>query len=442
MTLNGYVVRGSFVSALGGLLFGYDIAAISGTTSQLTQVFGLSKPELGLTMSSALAGTVIGAMLAGIPAERLGRRDSLRVLAVFYLIAALGEAFVAKWDLLIALRMLGGLGIGGFSVITPMYIAEISPPEWRGRLVGLFQINIVVGLLVGYLSNFLITCASLGSVEWHWKLGVIALPAAVLFVMLFAIGRSPRWLAARNRLDEARRELRLAGVSDVEAELRDIVSSIHLRRETSSESVLGRRYRKPLFLALGVAIFNQLSGNSAVLFYLNDIFASAGFNSVSASAQAIYVGITEVVATLLAMAVIDKLGRIKLLLVGAVGMTVCLAAIAFIFQTGAHTNFLLPALVIFIVSFAISQGSVVWVYLGEIFPNKVRASGQSLASGVNWISNVLVTFSFPILAAHYRARCFYFFSAMMALQFVLVLLFFPETKGLSLEGLQRRLGIK
>lgn len=441
MKLNSYLVRSTLVGALGGLLFGFDTAVISGTTHQLTLMYHLSSLQLGFTVSSALIGTVVGSMLAGIPGQRIGRRDSLRIMAVLYVVSALGSALAWNWDVLLAFRVIGGLGIGGSSVLGPMYIAEIAPAQWRGRLVGTFQINIVVGILLAYISNFFIATFHLGMLEWRWQLGIAGLPAALFLIMLMTIGRSPRWLATQDRIHEAREALRLTGTPNVEEELQDIVASIHLDRQTRDQPLFVRKYRLPIFLAVTVGMFNQLSGINAILYYLNDIFAQAGFTSLSGDVQAIYVGLANLVATLAAIAVIDKLGRKTLLLIGAVGMVVCLTTVAVIFQGHGHGAYLLPLLVLYIVAFAISQGAVVWVYIAEVFPTNIRAKGQSLGTSASWVTNALISGIFPVLAVHFAALPFYFFAGMMALQFFIVLFIYPETKGLSLEQMQRKMGI-
>lgn len=441
MRLNSYLIRSTLVGALGGLLFGFDTAVISGTTHQLTLVYALSSSQLGFTVSSALIGTVIGAMLAGIPGQRIGRRDSLRIMAALYIISAAGCAMAWNWYALLFFRVIGGLGIGGSSVLGPMYIAEIAPAQWRGRLVGMFQINIVVGILLAYMSNFLIATFHLGLREWRWQLGVAGIPAVLFLVMLLTIGRSPRWLVTQNRIDEAREALHLAGTPNSEEELQDIIASIHLDRQVKDEPLFSRKYRLPIFLAVSIGMFSQLSGINAILYYLNDIFAQAGFNSLSSDLQAVYVGLANLAATLVAMTLIDKLGRKTLLLVGGVGMTICLTTVAVIFQTHGHRQYLLPLLILYIISFAISQGAVVWVYLGEVFPTRVRAKGLSLGSSSNWVTNAIISGIFPVLAVHYASLPFYFFAAMMVVEFFLVLFIYPETKGLSLEEMQRKMGI-
>jgi sugar porter (SP) family MFS transporter len=439
MKLNSVLLKSAIVAALGGLLFGFDTAVISGTTGALSQVYGLSSKSLGLTVSIAIWGTVVGAMLAGFPGERFGRRDSLRGLAVFYLVSALGCAMAWSWSSLVVFRFIGGLGIGGSSVLAPMYIAEISPAKWRGRLVGLFQFNVVFGILLAYFSNYLISLAHLGAVEWRWDLGVAAFPAALFFVMLFTIPRSPRWLVKKGRVDEARTVLRMTGDENYEHDLQEIVESIDVEQKHAAEKLFTRKYAFPIFLAVSIGMFNQLSGINAILYYLNDIFAHAGFSRVSGNLQAVAIGATNLAFTMIAMSVIDKLGRKTLLLVGSVGTAICLAGVSAIFFTHSHESLLVWLLVGYIAFFAFSQGAVIWVYLSEVFPNSVRAKGQSLGSFSHWFMNALISAIFPLMAASSGAYPFVFFSVMMVLQFFVVLFVYPETKGLTLEEMQKEL---
>lgn len=325
-------------------------------------------------------------------------------------------------------------------------IAELAPAHLRGRLVGTFQINIVIGILLAYLSNFLIGMAHFGVNEWRWEFGVAALPAAVFLALLFSIPRSARWLTTQSRFDEAREVLEIMGSPDSEAELRDIRESLHLELSHMRASLFERlhgslRYRKPILLAIAIGAFNQLSGINAILYYLNDIFAAAGFSRTSANVQAVAIGLMNLAATFLGMALIDRLGRKRLLLLGAVGTAVCLSTVAAIFFSHRHQNLLLPALVAYIAFFAISQGAVIWVYISEIFPTRVRGKGQSLGSGTHWIMNAILSYVFPVIAMRSGAYPFLFFAAMMAVQFVVVWVYFPETKQVSLEELQRRLKI-
>jgi len=440
--MNTNLAKATAVGALGGLLFGFDTAVISGTTHSLTLAYGLSPKDLGVTVAMALVGTIIGAMTAGIPGQKWGGRETLRVLAVFYVISALGCAFAWSWDALLAARFVGGLGIGGSSVLGPVYIAELAPAKTRGRLVGTFQINIVIGILLAYFSNYVIGRMGLGAAEWRWQLGIAAVPAAFFLVLLFGIPPSSRWLVTQKRVDEARTVLQMMGAENPEGELREIVDSIHLERLQTSEPLFSWKYRFPLFLAITIGMFNQLSGINAILYYLNDIFAAAGYSKMSGDLQAVAVGGMNLAATLLGMSVIDKLGRKTLLLIGSVGTAACLFGVSWVFFTNSHQSYLLVFLVAYIAFFAISQGAVIWVYISEVFPNRVRAKGQSVGSSSHWIMNAIIAYTFPQLAKSSGAYPFVFFGAMMVLQFFVVLLFYPETKGYSLEGMQHRLGIE
>ncbi len=439
MKLNATLLKSTVVAALGGLLFGFDTAVISGTTSALTQSYHLSPFLLGVTVFSALFGTVVGAMLAGFPGERFGRRDSLRVMAVLYLISGLGCAVAWNWHALVVFRFIGGLGVGGSSVLGPMYIAEIAPAKWRGRLVGFFQFNVVFGILVAYFSNYVISLQHVGATEWRWELGITALPAALFFVMLFTIPRSPRWLVKKGRVDEARTVLRTTGDEDYEHDLQEIVASINVEQSQATEKLFTRKYAFPIFLAVSIGMFNQLSGINVILYYLNQIFDYAGFSKVSGNLQAVAIGATNLLFTMIAMSVIDRLGRKTLLLVGSVGTALCLAGVSIIFFTGQHQNLLVWLLVAYIAFFAFSQGAVIWVYLSEVFPNSVRAQGQSLGSFSHWFMNAGISLIFPVVAHASGAYPFVFFSVMMVVQFFVVWLFYPETKGLSLEEMQKKL---
>jgi sugar porter (SP) family MFS transporter len=441
MKLNSYLIKSTVVAALGGLLFGFDTAVIAGTTRALTDAYQLTPSSLGLTVASALIGTILGAMFAGVLGDRYGRRQGLSVMAVLYLVSAIGCAIAWDWHSLVFFRFVGGLGIGGSSVIGPMYIAEISPARWRGRLVGFFQFNIVFGILLAYFSNYLIGSAGFGAAEWRWKLGVSGIPALFFLLMLFAIPQSPRWLVKRRRVDEARDVLRTIGEEDYERELKEIVESIDAEHGHAEEPLFSWKYRVPVFLAVSIGMFNQLSGINAILYYLNDIFERAGFSKVSGDLQAVAIGFTNLAATIIAMTVIDRIGRKAMLLVGAVGTSVCLGGVAWIFSTARNEHLLVWLLVGFIAFFAFSQGAVIWVYLGEVFPNRVRAKGQSLGSFTHWFMNALISWTFPTMAAASGSAPFVFFSVMTVVQFFVVLFTYPETKNVSLEQMQKKLGI-
>ncbi len=437
--LNPYVLRSAAVAALGGLLFGFDTAVIAGTTRALTQEYALSPTTLGFTVSSALWGTVLGSVIAGPPSDRYGRRGCLRALGILYILSAVGCAFAWSWYSLLFFRVLGGLAIGGSSVIGPMYIAEIAPAAKRGRLVGFFQFNVVFGILLAYFSNYLVAQAGFGAAEWRWKFGVAAFPAAAFFLALFGIPQSPRWLVKAGRLAEARDVLVKIGEPDADSELREIEETIGFEGRARNEALFQRRHRKPIFLAITIGMFNQLAGINAILYYLNDIFERAGFGKLSSDVQAVAVGLTNLIFTILAMSVIDKVGRKKLLLTGAVGTGVCLAGVATIFATGQHGDYLVWLLMAYIAFFAFSQGAVIWVYISEVFPNQVRAKGQGLGSFTHWIMNAVISAVFPVMAMSSGAAPFVFFACMMAVQFGVVWLWYPETKGISLEALEKRL---
>ena len=436
------LVRSAAVAALGSFLFGFDTAVISGATEALRQQFALGSQGLGLTVASALVGTIVGSLAVSAPLERRGRRPVLLVLAVLYVVSALGCGLAWNWPSLVAFRLLGGLAIGGSSVAAPMYIAEISPAALRGRLVALSQLNIVIGILAAYLSNSLVELALGGTdtAAWRLMLGLPAVPAAIFYALAVGIPESPRWLLARGRGVEAEAVLRRVGAAEPRAEAAEIAASLATESAAASEPFLTRKYRTPILLALMVATFNQVSGINALIYYTADIFAMAGAGRASALWQSVIIGVTNLVFTLLAMTVIDRVGRRRLLLVGSVGLAACLFAAAWAFERKVG-GVLLASLIGYIACFAFSQGAVIWVYLAEIFPNRVRARGQALGSFTHWFWAAAVSWSFPIVAEATGGLAFAVFGVMMVLQFVLVLLFLPETKGVSLEEIQKRLGI-
>src|SRR5438270_381420 len=438
MKLNSTLLKSTAVAALGGLLFGFDTVVISGAVQALEGLYHLTPVWKGFTVAAALIGTVIGSMFAGIPGDRLGRRASLRWMAILYVVSAAGCAFAWNWSSLVSFRFIGGLGIGGSSVLGPMYIAEIAPPKWRGRLVGVFQFNVVCGILLAYFSNYVIGTMGFGDAEWRWNLGISAVPALLFLVMLLGIPESPRWLVKKGRTSAAGEVLRLTGEENPEQELKEIVDSIDAEHVTS-DALFTAKYRVPIFLAVTIGMFNQLTGINAILYYLNSIFAYAGFSKVSGDLQAVAVGATNLIFTVIAMSVIDKLGRKTLLLVGSVGTCVCLAGVATIFLTNRHEDLLVWMLIGFIAFFAFSQGAVIWVYLSEVFPNLVRAKGQSLGSFTHWIMNAMISAVFPGLAAMSRPAPFAVFAAITVVQFFVVLFVFPETAGVTLEDMQKKI---
>jgi SP family arabinose:H+ symporter-like MFS transporter len=440
MRPNLNLMKATLTGALGGLLFGFDTVVISGIIDAVVKLYGLSDYGKGWTVAIALIGTVVGSFSAGVVGHKLGSRETLRLTAVLYIVSALGSALAWNWPSLMVFRFIGGLGIGASSVLGPVYIAELAPAKWRGRLVGAFQFNVVFGILVAYTSNYLIRLLHLGATEWRWQVGVAALPALGFLVLLFGIPRSPRWSASRDRIDEALQVLKLMGEPEPEAELADIRKALAEEHATAHEPVFRWKYRYPLFLAITIGAFNQLAGINAILYYLNDIFQAAGFSQLSGDQQAIAIGFTNLIFTMIGMSMIDKLGRKTLLLIGAAGTASCLAGVAWIYRSNAHQGMLVWLLIGYIAFFAMSQGAVIWVYIGEVFPNAVRSKGQGVGNASHWTMNTIIALTFPWVASHMgQSVPFVFFSVMTVVQFLTVLFSYPETKGQTLEALQRKL---
>ncbi|HEY3706809.1 MAG TPA: sugar porter family MFS transporter [Terracidiphilus sp.] len=440
MRPNLNLIKATLTGALGGLLFGFDTVVIAGAIDALVNLYHLSPQYKGFTVSIGLVGTVIGALAAGQIGQRLGSRETLRITAILYVISAAGCAFAWNWDSFLLFRFIGGLGIGASSVLGPVYIAELSPAKLRGRFVALFQFNVVFGIMLAYMSNYFIRTLQLGATEWRWQVGVAGIPAVGFLILLFGIPRSPRWSASRNRIDEALQVLRLMGDPNPEAELADIRAALSEEHATAHERVFQSKYRFPLFLAISIGAFNQLAGINAILYYINDIFAYAGYTTLSGDQKAIAIGATNVVFTMVAMTVIDKLGRKILLLVGAAGMATCLGGVAWIFSSHAHQGMLVWILITYMAFFAFSQGAVIWVYIGEVFPTSVRSKGQGVGSASHWFMNAAIAMAFPVIVNSISpASPFMFFSVMTVVQFFTVLFFYPETKGQTLEDLQRKL---
>ena len=443
--MNATLFRCSIIAALGGLLFGFDTAVISGTTDHLRAVFDLGGSGLGFTVASALIGTILGALFAGYPADRIGRRDSLIWIAVLYFVSAVGSAVAWDWYSFLAFRWLGGLAVGASSVVAPMYIAEISPARLRGRLVAITQFNIVLGILLAYLSNYGIAMLEYGEIEWRVMFGVEALPAAVFLVLMFATPRSPRWLVAQGHSGDAAQVLVMVGAKHVRRELAEIEASLARSAAGGDEALLQPKYKRSVQLAVAIATFNQLSGINALMYYAPHIFRMAGAGSESSLAQSVIVGCTNLVFTMAALLVIDRFGRRNLMIAGSIGYIVSLAATAAAFYRYG-TDFsafggmvVLVSLMVFIASHAFGQGAVIWVYLSEIFPNRVRAKGQALGSFTHWAFAAAISWTFPVIAEISGGHAFSFYSSMMVLQLIWVLKVMPETKGIPLEEIQKRL---
>jgi sugar porter (SP) family MFS transporter len=440
MRPNLHLIKATLTGALGGLLFGFDTVVIAGAIDALVRLYGLSPEGKGLTVAIGLVGTVVGALGAGVVGQRLGGREALRITAILYVISAAGCGLAWDWPSFMVFRFVGGLGIGASSVLGPVYIAELAPAKWRGRLVGTFQFNVVFGIVLAYVSNYAIRTLHLGATEWRWQVGVAALPAVAFLALLFGIPRSPRWSASHDRNDDALAVLKMMGEPNPQAELDDIREALKQEHATAHERVFQWKYRYPLFLAISIGAFNQLAGINSILYYVNSIFASAGFSQISSDQQAIALGFTNLVFTMVGMSVIDKLGRKTMLLIGAAGTAGCLAGVAWLFKTHSHPGALVWVLVTYIAFFSVSQGAVIWVYIGEVFPNSVRSKGQGVGSASHWFMNAAIQMAFPVVVHSMNTETpFVFFAAMTAVQFVVVLFAYPETKGQTLEALQRKL---
>ena len=440
MRPNVNLMKATLTGALGGLLFGFDTVVIAGAIDALVRLYGLSPQNKGLTVAIGLVGTVIGALGAGQAGQKLGGRETLRITAILYVISALGCGLAWNWHSFLVFRFIGGLGIGASSVLGPVYIAELAPAKWRGRLVALFQFNVVFGIMLAYMSNYTIRLMHLGATEWRWQVGIAGIPAVGFLILLFGIPRSPRWSASKDRIDEALAVLKMMGDPDPEAELADIRAALQQEHASAHERVFQWKYRYPLFLAISIGAFNQLAGINAILYYINNIFGAAGYSQISSDQQAIVIGATNFVFTLIGMSLIDKLGRKTLLLIGAAGTASCLAGVAWVFATNSHQSSLLWLLVVYIAFFAVSQGAVIWVYIGEVFPTSVRSKGQGVGSASHWFMNTIIQLEFPVIVNFMStATPFVFFSIMTAVQFLTVLFVYPETKGQTLEALQRKL---
>lgn len=449
------LVISATVAALGSFLFGFDTAVISGTTKALRAAFGLSDSLLGFTVSSALLGTMVGALLVGRPTDWWGRRKVLALLAVVFLVSAVGCAGAWNWYALLFFRWLGGVAVGAASVVCPMYITEIAPAKRRGVLVAVSQLNIVLGILLAYLSNYVVArwVGAENPDIWRWMFGVMILPSLLFMATAMWLPESPRWLVKQGRPEEAEAVLTRFGHEAPAAELAEIASSLRLELGGHQQSLFQKKYLKPLLLVCMIAAFNQLDGINAVIYYTADIFRMAGADSTSALMQSVIVGLTNLVMTIVAMFLIDRVGRKALLLVGSVTFVLFHALAAWCFATHAQGWIVIVAMMGVVGSHAYSQGAVVWVIINELLPNAVRASGSAAACTLMWVLCAGISWTFPMVAGEPGKTppvfggvepitlAFGFFALMMVLQFFVVLKFLPETKGISLEALQKQLGV-
>ncbi|MBT32770.1 MAG: MFS transporter [Thalassobius sp.] len=433
---NQKVLLWSVAVALGGFLFGFDTAVISGAEKTIQQVWQLTAFEHGLTVSIALIGTVIGAMFGGIPSDKLGRRKTLFWIAFFYLISAVGSALAFDWYSFLGFRFLGGLGVGASSVTAPMYISEISPANNRGKLVALFQFNIVFGILIAYFSNYLIGSGANGA--WRWMLGIESFPALAFLISLLFVPESPRWLIVKKgMIDSAKKTLQIIDAETADTQLQAILDCHHRDMHSQEDRFFSRKYSFPIMLAVLFATFNQVSGINAIIYYAPRIFEMTGLGTDSALLSTAGIGAVNFVFTLIGLNLIDRYGRKKLMYVGSVGLIITLGLVAHAFYTETFGIAVPIYLFAFIAFFAFSQGAVIWVFISEIFPNQVRAHGQSLGSFTHWFFAALIAFTFPYIADTLGgANTFLIFSFMMVLQLLFVWKLMPETKGKSLEELE------
>lgn len=459
----GAIFFWSITVALGGFLFGFDTAVISGAEQAIERIWSLSPTEHGLAIAIALYGTVIGAMFGGVPADRFGRKRALFWIGLFYLISAIGSALAPELYSFMFFRFLGGLGVGASSVVAPMYISEIAPADRRGRLVALFQFNIVLGIVIAYVSNYFV--AGIGENAWRWMLGIEAVPALVFALMVTTVPRSPRWLFLhQNDAEGAKEVLTRIDSTKVEermADMNDYLSQ-NQNQHVSLRYFFSRMFRWPIMLAFLIAFFNQMAGINAIIYYAPRIFELTGVATENALLSATLIGLVNLVFTMLGLALIDLIGRRTLMLIGSVGLIVTLGLVANAFlsapvdlSTVADLDALMASLsassaeniraaydgviwylCAFIAFFAMSQGAVIWVFISEIFPNEARGLGQSFGSFTHWIMAAIVTNVFPIaLSSLGGGPIFAFFAGMMVLQLLYVIFMMPETKGKTLEQL-------
>lgn len=433
------VLLWSIVIALGGFLFGFDTAVISGAERSIQQFWNLGTFQHGFTVSIALIGTVIGALLGAIPADRLGRKKTLYGIAILYLISSLGTALAGTWPIFLVFRFMGGFGVGASSVTAPIYISEISPAAGRGKLVGLFQFNVVLGIVVSYLSNYLI--GRTGNHSWRLMLGIQAVPSALFLALLPFVPESPRWLIMKKgKIQEARKIMALINPDTADQVIGDIVQTNKEEKEVLQKaSLFSRRFRTPVMLAMLFAIFNQVSGINAIIYYAPRIFDMTGLGAGSSLLSTAGLGAINFIFTLLAMNFIDRMGRRTLMLIGSFGLIVTLALVSYSFYS-ANFRAVPIFLFVYIAFFAFSQGAVIWVFISEIFPNQVRAKGQTLGSTTHWVMAAIIAFTFPYLAEKVGGgNTFLFFCLMMFIQLLFVWKLMPETKGRSLEQIEHTL---
>jgi SP family arabinose:H+ symporter-like MFS transporter len=441
--MNGRIFFWSLTSALAGFLFGFDTVVISGAEKTIQALWGLTPGVHGIAMASALYGTVVGSLLGGWPADRFGRKATLLWIGVLYFVGAVGSGLAPNVQVFIAARVIGGLGIGISTVVAPMYISEIAPPKQRGRLAGMFQFNIVFGILIAFVSNALL--AGIGEHAWRWMLGVAAFPSVIYALFCLGLPESPRWLLSRKGNREAALDV-LGKIEpdhtreEISAEA-DEIAAAAATEQASAGHFWTKRLQRPILLAFLIAFFNQLSGINAILYFAPRIFELTGLATKAALLQSIGIGLTNLIFTFVGLWLIDRLGRRTLLYIGSFGYISSLGLVAWAFFT-RHYSIVPACIFAFIAAHAIGQGAVIWVFISEICPNRHRAEGQTLGSFTHWIFAAALTTFFPkMVAAFPPGYVFLFFTGMMVLQLIWVKTMVPETKGVPLEQIQRQLGL-
>ena len=433
--VKGYMFYIAFVASLGGLLFGFDTAVISGAEKAIQAIYNLSDFAHGFTIAIALIGTIIGALFCGAPADRYGRHRTLLVIALLYFVSAIGTASIINWYSFMFFRLMGGLAVGASSVVGPMYIAEISPSNWRGRFVAFFQFNIVLGIVLAYVSNY---CVSGIPNDWQWMLAMLAFPALLFAALLPTIPESPRWLVKQDLSYNAKKVLLRIGEQDVDREIYEIKESLS-DTGLKGENLFQKKYFIPLLIAFLISTFNQLSGINAILYYAPRIFEMSGVFHEGALMQSIIIGLTNLTFTMLGMVIIDKLGRKKLIYIGSIGMFISLSLVAYGFYAAKFEGYyMLLCLMGFIAFFAVSLGATIWVVISEVFPNSVRAKGQVFGSMTHWVWAALLSWFFPMFLSIGGTYIFGFF-ALAVLGSFFFALWMPDTKNKSLEQIQKEL---
>ena len=433
----------TFVAALGGLLFGYDTAVINGALPFFTEYFQLTPSMQGWAVSSALIGCILGAFFIGKLGDQFGRRNMLRIMALFFLVSALGSGLANSLNAFVIYRLLGGIAIGGASVLSPMYITEIAPPKYRGRLTITFQLSIVLGILVAFFADYLLL--DIGKNNWRWMFASESIPALLFLILLFFVSRSPRWLIAKERHDEAIFVLKSVGnEEDVQVTYNEIKESIKADTIDASKTLWRKPYFKLVVIGILVGMFNQFTGINIVMYYATDIFRMAGFSTESAIGQTVLIGLTNLIFTLIAMQLIDKIGRKRLLLIGSIGMTLFLGIFTFFFLKAEMSVVLVVCLIGFVAFFAASQGAVIWVLFSEMFPNNIRSRGVAIGTFSHWFFNGLTSFLFPIIVGAFSGSTgagyiFAFYTVATLISYFFYKKYLIETKGKSLEQIEKEL---